>query len=55
MIIEFFKKLFGIKKEEEPHIVLYEEVKPKPDPCSKHIYYRKSCPVCRELRQAGAI
>jgi len=26
-----------------------------PEPCTKHIYYRKSCPVCRELRQAGII
>ena len=26
-----------------------------PEPCNKHIYYRKSCPVCRELRQAGVI
>ena len=47
MIIEFFKKLFGIKKEEEPHIVLYEEV--KPEHCPKHIYFRKSCKACREI------
>ena len=26
-----------------------------PEPCTKHIYYRKSCKVCRDLRQAGVI
>ena len=53
-ILNWIKNIFKPEKQ-DPHIVLYEEVKPKPDPCSKHIYYRKSCPVCRELRQAGVI
>ena len=57
MISYIWNKIKNIFKPEkqDPHIVLYEEVKPKPDPCSKHIYYRKSCPICRELRKAGAI
>ena len=52
--LNWIKNIFKPEKQ-DPHVVLYEEVKPKPDPCSKHIYYRKSCPICRELRKAGAI
>jgi hypothetical protein len=47
------KNIFKPKRQES--VVLQKEVKPKLDPCSKHIYYRKSCLVCRELRQAGVI
>jgi hypothetical protein len=47
------KNIFKPKRQEP--VVLQKEVKPKLDPCSKHIYYRKSCLVCRELRQAGVI
>ena len=57
MISYIWNKIKNIFKPEkqDPHLVMYEEVKPKLDPCSKHIYYRKSCPVCRELRNAGVI
>ena len=47
------KNIFKPKRQEP--VVLEQEVKPKPDPCNKHIYFRKSCPVCRNLRQAGVI
>ena len=47
------KNIFKPKRQEP--VVLQKEVKSKLDPCSKHIYYRKSCPVCRELKQAGVI
>jgi hypothetical protein len=58
MISYIWNKIKDIFKPEkqDPHLVLYEEVeKPKLDPCSKHIYFRKSCPVCKNLRSAGVI
>ncbi len=57
MISYIWNKIKNIikPKKQDPHLVMYEEVKPKPDPGSKHIYYRKSCPVCRDLRNAGVI
>ena len=49
MIKHFFnwiKTLFS-KEEKDPHLELFEEV--KPEHCSKHNRYRKSCPECKEV------
>jgi len=35
------------KEEQDPHLVLYEEVKPKH--CAKHLRFKKSCPDCKEI------
>ena len=40
-------KSFFVKKEQDPHLVLYEEV--KPEHCPKHLYFRKSCKACQEI------
>tara|TARA_R100001163_G_scaffold4626_1_gene5996 strand:+ start:890 stop:1045 length:156 start_codon:yes stop_codon:yes gene_type:complete len=40
------KSLF-IPEKQDPHIVLYEEV--KPEHCTKHNRYRKNCLACREV------
>ena len=45
-IWNWVKNLF-VSKEQDPHLVLYEEVKPKH--CPKHIYFRKSCKACLEI------
>ena len=57
MINYIWNKIKNIFKREkqDPHLAMYEEVKHKPDPCNKHIYYRKSCKVCRDLKLAGVI
>jgi hypothetical protein len=49
-MIKFIKEL--IKKwsrieEQDPHLVLYEEVKPKH--CIEHTRYKKSCKACQEI------
>jgi hypothetical protein len=49
--MRFIKKLvmkwMGIQEEQDPHLVLYEEVKPKH--CRKHSRYKKSCTDCQEI------
>tara|TARA_R100000278_G_scaffold9217_2_gene11122 strand:+ start:800 stop:955 length:156 start_codon:yes stop_codon:yes gene_type:complete len=49
MIKHFFNwiKTFFNKEEKDPHLVLFEEV--KPEHCSKHSRFRKSCPECKEI------
>ena len=50
-IWNWVKNLF-VSKEQDPHLVLYEEVKQeevKPKHCSKHIYFRKNCKACLEI------
>jgi len=49
-MIKFIKEL--IKKwsrieEQDPHLVLYEEVKSKY--CIEHTRYKKSCKACQEI------
>ena len=45
-IWNWIKKIFKPEKQ-DPHLVLYEEV--KPEHCSKHSRFRKSCPECKEI------
>ena len=45
-IWNWVKSLF-VSKEQDPHLVLYEEVKPEHGP--KHLYFRKSCKACQEI------
>ena len=45
-IWNWVKSLFA-SKEQDPHLVLYEEVKPEHSP--KHLYFRKSCKACQEI------
>jgi|TARA_Y100000817_G_C16452762_1_gene365801 hypothetical protein len=45
-IINKIKNLFYPERQ-DPHLVLYEEV--KPEHCSKHSRFRKSCPECKEI------
>ena len=45
-IWNWVKSLFA-PKEQDPHLVLYEEV--KPTHCPKHLYFRKSCKACLEI------
>ena len=40
-------KTFFNKEEKDPHLVLFEEV--KPEHCSKHSRFRKNCPECKEV------
>ena len=48
-ILNWIKNIFKPEKQ-DPHIVLYEEVKkPKPQHCSSHLRFRKSCPACQEI------
>ena len=52
MISYIWNKIKNIFKPEkqDPHIVLYEEVKKsKPQHCSRHLRFRKSCPRCQEI------
>ena len=52
-IWNWIKNIFKPEKQ-DPHLVLYEEVKePEKWKCGTHIRYKKSCPICREL--AGVI
>jgi|TARA_R100001480_G_scaffold62829_2_gene75068 hypothetical protein len=46
-IINIIKNWFTPKEEKDPHLVLYEEVKPQH--CSGHTRFRKSCPLCQEI------
>ena len=50
-IMRFIKKLvmkwMGMEEEQDPHLVLYEEVKPKH--CIEHTRYKKSCKACQEI------
>ena len=61
MINYIWNKIKNIFKPEkqDPHLVLYEEVKEvvkeEPQKCGTHNRYKKSCSICRELRQAGVI
>ena len=45
-IWNWVKSLFA-SKEQDPHLVLYEEV--KPEHCPKHLYFRKSYKACQEI------
>jgi hypothetical protein len=51
----WIKSLFGFKNEMDPHAEYYLKTPEpdvpihKPEHCSKHIRFRKSCPVCKEL------
>tara|TARA_R100000234_G_C4879448_1_gene126697 strand:- start:106 stop:261 length:156 start_codon:yes stop_codon:yes gene_type:complete len=45
-IKNFFKNLFKPERQ-DPHLVLYEEV--KPTHCPGHLYFRKSCLACQEI------
>tara|TARA_R100001460_G_scaffold20809_2_gene42804 strand:- start:761 stop:919 length:159 start_codon:yes stop_codon:yes gene_type:complete len=46
-ILDTIKNWFIPKQEKDPHVVLYEEV--KPEHCSGHNRFRKSCPRCQEI------
>jgi hypothetical protein len=45
-IKKFVMRVLGIE-EQDPHLVLYEEVKPKH--CHKHLRFKKSCKDCQEI------
>jgi len=45
-IWNWIKNIFKPEKQ-DPHLVLYEEVKPKH--CAKHLRFKKSCPDCKEI------
>ena len=45
-IWNWVKSLFA-SKEQDPHLVLYEEVKPKH--CPKHIYFRKAAKLVGDI------
>ena len=48
-IWNWIKNIFTPEKQ-DPHLVLYEEVKePEKWKCGTHIRYKKSCLICREL------
>ena len=49
MISYIWNKIKNIFKPEkqDPHLVLYEQV--KPEHCTKHNRYRKNCLACREV------
>jgi len=48
-IWNWIKNIFKSEKQ-DPHLVLYEEVKePKPEHCATHLRFKKSCPTCREI------
>jgi hypothetical protein len=49
MITHFLNWIRNIFKPErqDPHLVLYEEVKPKH--CIEHTRYKKSCKACQEI------
>ena len=48
-IWNWIKNIFKPEKQ-DPHLVLYEEVKkPKPEHCATHLRFKKSCPDCREI------
>ena len=34
---------------QDPHLVMYEKVEKKPEHCSGHLRFRKSCPRCQEI------
>ena len=44
-IWNWIKNIFKPEKQ-DPHLVLYEEV--KPEHCTKHNRFRKNCLACRE-------
>ena len=46
IIKNFFKNLFYPERQ-DPHLVLYEEV--KPEHCDLHKRYKKGCRDCREI------
>ena len=55
-IWNWIKNIFKPERQ-DPHLVMYEEVKKFKEPekwkCGTHIRYKKSCPTCKEL--AGEI
>jgi hypothetical protein len=44
--LNWIKNIFKSEKQ-DPHLVLYEEVKPKH--CIEHTRYKKSCKACQEI------
>jgi|TARA_R100000322_G_scaffold16664_1_gene9879 hypothetical protein len=56
-IINKIKSWFTSKEEMDPHEVMLHPKKPdvpiyvekKPEHCSSHLRYRKSCPRCQEI------
>ena len=51
----WIKNLFTPEEQKDPHLVLYEDAAEpevpvhKPDHCSPHSRFKKSCPSCKEL------
>tara|TARA_R100000995_G_scaffold59443_1_gene30015 strand:+ start:364 stop:519 length:156 start_codon:yes stop_codon:yes gene_type:complete len=45
-IINKIKNIFKPERQ-DPHIVLYEEI--KPEHCDGHTRFKKSCPTCQEI------
>jgi hypothetical protein len=51
----WIKNLFTPEEQKDPHLVLYEDAAEpevpvhKPDHCSTHSRFKKSCPSCKEL------
>ena len=45
-IWNWIKNIF-VSKKQDPHLVLYEEV--KPEHCDLHKRYKKGCRDCREI------
>jgi hypothetical protein len=45
-IWNWIKNMF-LPEKQDPHLTLYEEV--KPEHCSGHNRFRKSCPRCQEI------
>jgi hypothetical protein len=44
--LNWIRNIFNPEKQ-DPHLVLYEEVKPKH--CIEHNRYKKSCKACQEI------
>ena len=49
-IWNWIKNIFKPERQ-DPHLVMYEEVEKKPEHCSGHLRFRKSCPRCLEIVQ----
>ena len=47
-IWNWIKNIFKPERQ-DPHLVMYEEVEEKPEHCSGHLRFRKSCPRCQEI------
>ena len=47
-IWNWIKNIFKPEKQ-DPHMVLYEEPKPKPTHCPGHLRFKKNCVRCQEI------